>query len=268
MLVDTHAHLTMAEFAADLPEVLDRAEAAGVATIVCVGVDLPSSRDAVDLAQRYPGVVATVGVHPNECAELPPGWLGELRALAGASEVVALGEMGLDYYRHRTSHERQQEVLKAQLELARDLGLPVVVHDRQADEDLAEILAEWAGSLPEQHPRGVMHCFSGDLPLMNRCCRAGFYLSFAGPITYRNAGMVAEMAATAPRDRLLVETDSPFLAPHPYRGKRNEPAHVRLVAERMAALRHEGLEAIEEVTGRNAAMLFGLDNQSVLSKRG
>ncbi len=113
-----------------------------------------------------------------------------------------------------------------------------------------------------------MHCFSGDLPLMNRCCGAGFYLSFAGPITYRNAGMVAEMAAAAPRDRILVETDSPYLAPHPYRGKRNEPAHVRLVAERMAVLRHESLEAIVEVTGRNAARLFGLDTQSVLSKRG
>lgn len=258
----------MAEFAADLPDVLDRAAAAGVAAIVCVGVDLPSSRDAVQLARRHPGVVATVGVHPNECAELPPDWLEELRALAGAPEVVALGEMGLDYYRWRTGRERQREVLEAQLDLARDLSLPVVVHNRLADGDLVEILAGWAASLPERHPRGVLHCFSGDLALMGRCSGAGFYLSFAGPITYRNAGVVAEAAAAAPRDRLLVETDSPYLAPHPYRGKRNEPAHVRLVAERMAALRGESLEAIIEITGRNAAGLFGLDGQSVLSKRG
>ncbi len=267
MLVDSHAHLMMAEFAPDLPAVLERAAEAGVATIVCVGVDLPSSREAVEMAQRYPEVVAAVGVHPNEGADLPPGWLEELRALAVMPRVVALGEMGLDYYRQRTGRERQRELFEAQLELSRELGLPVVVHNREADADLAEILVEWAGSLPAQHPRGVLHCFSGDLPMMNSCCGAGFYVSFAGPITYRNAGRSAQMAAAAPRDQLLVETDSPYLAPHPHRGRRNEPAYVRLVAERMATLRNESFDEIVEDTGRNAARLFGLDRSTALSKR-
>lgn len=257
----------MPEFAPDLPEVLERAARAGVATIVCVGVDLPSSAEAVDLAQRHREVVATVGVHPNDCADLPDGWLGELRSLAGASRVVALGEIGLDYYRQRTGRERQREVFRAQLELARDLGLPVVIHNREAEADLAEILLEWAGTLPAQQPRGVLHCFSGSLALMNSCCAAGFYVSFAGPITYRNAGRTAEMVVAAPRDRLLVETDAPYLAPHPYRGKRNEPAYVRLVAERMAALRNESPDDILEVTGQNAARLFGLQQLPSLSKR-
>jgi TatD DNase family protein len=258
MLVDTHAHLTMREFTADLPAVLDRASAAGVATIVCVGVDLVSSREAVALAQRYPGVVATVGVHPNEGADLPSGWLEELRALSRAPRVVALGEIGLDYYRRRVERLRQRELFRAQLELARDLGLPVVVHNREADADLAEILLEWAEGLPTRHPRGVMHCFSGDIPLMERCVAAGFLISFAGPITFRNAGRAAQVAAVVPRDRLLVETDAPYLAPHPHRGERNEPAYVRLVAGRLAGLRSESLEGIAEATSSNAARLFGL----------
>lgn len=258
MLVDTHAHLTMTEFAADLPEVLERAAAAEVATIICVGVDLPSSRDAVQLAQRYPGVVATVGVHPNEAADLPSGWLEELRALTRMPRVVALGEIGLDYYRRRTERSRQQELFRAQLELARESGLPVVVHNREADADVVEILEEWAGGLPDQHPRGVLHCFSGDVSLMERCVAAGFYVSFAGPITFRNAGSAPQVAAATPRDRLLVETDAPYLAPHPHRGKRNEPAYVRLVAERMAELRNASLAEVAAVTSENAARLFGL----------
>ena len=258
MLVDTHAHLTMAQFAADLPAVLDRAAAAGVTTVVCVGVDLPSSREAIDLAQRHQGVVAAVGVHPNEAADLPAGWLEELRALTRMPRVVAVGEIGLDYYRQRTERPRQQELFRSQLQLARELGLPVVVHNREADADVAEILMEWAGGLPPQHPRGVLHCFSGDLPLLQRCVAAGFYVSFAGPITFRNARGAAQIVAAAPRDRLLVETDAPYLAPHPHRGKRNEPAYVRLVAERMAELRNESLDDIAAATSGNAARLLRL----------
>ena len=265
MLVDTHAHLTMMEFSADLSAVLERAAAAGVGIVVCVGVDLPSSRDAVDLARRHPGVVAAVGVHPNEGAGLPSGWLDELRALARMPRVVALGEIGLDYYRQRTERPRQLELFRAQLELSRELGLPVIVHNREADAEVGEILVEWAETLPAQHPRGVLHCFSGDLPLMNGCVAAGFYVSFAGPITYRNAGRTAEMAALAPEDRVLVETDAPYLAPHPHRGKRNEPAYVRLVAERMAELRGQSLDGIARITGGNAARLFGLEQPPAAS---
>ncbi len=249
----------MPEFAADLPAVLQRAASAGVSTIVCVGIDLPSSGEALALARRLPTVRATVGVHPNDCAALPAGWLDRLRSLACEAGAVAIGEIGLDYYRQRVGRERQREVFRAQLDLAAEMGLPVVVHNREASDDVAGILQEWSRSLPEHHPRGVLHCFSGDRALMDRCCAAGFYVSFAGPITYTNARKAAEVAAAAPADRLLLETDSPYLAPHPYRGKRNEPAFVRLVAERMAALRGESLEVIAEVTGQNAARLFGLE---------
>lgn len=259
MLVDTHAHLTMPEFAPDLPAVLERALSAGVSAIVSVGVDLPSSREAVDLAQRRREVVATVGIHPNDCAGLEPGWLDRLRALAGEPRVVAIGEIGLDYYRQRTGRPRQREVFQAQLGLAGELGLPVVVHNREAGPDVADILVAWSAGLPAQHPRGVLHCFSGDVPLMEKCCEAGFYVSFAGPITYRNAKRSLEVAAAAPQDRLLIETDSPFLAPHPYRGKRNEPALVRIVAERMAELRGESLDQMSEITRRNASRLFRLE---------
>ncbi len=249
----------MAEFAADLPAVLERAVAGGVAVIVCVGVDLNSSREAVELAHRQPGIVAAVGVHPNEASALRPGWLDELRALACMPRVVALGEMGLDYYRERTDPERQRELFRAQLDLAGELGLPVVVHNREADRDMAKILGEWSARLSPRHPRGVLHCFSGELPLMNDCVAVGFYLSFAGPITFRNAGKAAETVIAAPKGRLLLETDAPYLAPHPYRGRRNEPAFVRLVAERMAEVRHESLDDILMTTGDNAARLFGLE---------
>ena len=266
-MVDTHAHLTMPEFSPDLPAVLERAAAAGVSTIVCVGVDLQSSRDAVDLAERHQGLVAAVGVHPNDCANLPSGWLEELRALSAAPAVVAIGEIGLDYYRKRVGKGLQHEVFRAQLDLAGELGLPVVVHNREAGADLAETLLKWEERLSVQHPRGVLHCFSGDLAMMRSCCAKGFYVSFAGPITYRNSTKAAELVAAAPRDRLLVETDSPFLAPHPYRGRRNEPAHVVLVAERVAAIRNESLANVLRSTGENAGRLFGLESRPTLPKR-
>ena len=257
--MDTHAHLTVPEFAGELPEVLWRAAQANVEAIVCVGVDIPSSREAIEIARRYPGVVATVGVHPNESAGLAPCWLEELRELSRSAGVVAVGEIGLDYYRQRTGHQHQQELFRAQLELAREVGLPVVVHNREADGDLTGILREWVSDLPAAHPRGVLHCFSGDFTLMQEGCALGFYISFAGPITYRNAWRSVQVAAAVPADRLLLETDSPYLAPHPHRGRRNEPAFVRLVAERMAEIRGETLDRVAETTSRNAATLFGLE---------
>lgn len=262
MLVDTHAHLTMPEFAPDLPAVLERAAAAGVFAIVCVGIDLSSSREAVELSSRHQGVVATVGVHPNDSGQLPSGWLEELRALLAEPEVVAVGEIGLDYYRKRVAKDRQREVFQAQLDLAGELGLPVVIHNRGAGADLAEMLMKWVEGLSAQHPRGVLHCFSGDLSMMRSCCAAGFCVSFAGPVTYPNSENATEMVAAAPRDCLLLETDSPFLSPQPYRGKRNEPANVRLVAERVATLRGEGLDAVMQFTGQNAERLFGLKARS------
>lgn len=245
----------------ELPSVLQRASNAAVAATVCPGVDLPSSREAVDLARLHPCVRAAVGVHPNDCADLSPGWVDRLRSLAAEPEVVAIGEIGLDYYRQDTASELQRTVLEAQLDLAAELGLPVVIHNREADVDLAKILHNWVAGLPVDHPRGVLHCFSSDRAFMEGCCAMGFYISFAGPITYRNAGKIVETAAATPRDRLLVETDSPYLAPHPYRGKPNEPAYVRLVVERLAEIRQESLDDMIEATGQNAARLFRLELQ-------
>lgn len=258
MLVDTHAHLMMAEIMPELPDVLARASAAGVRAIVCVGIDLKSSGEAALLASQHQELYAAVGVHPNDCAGLGAGWTEEIRRLAVLPRVVAVGEIGLDYYRERTSRDLQRQLLATQLEIAAELNLPVVVHNRQADEDVGSILCEWAAGLPEAHPRGVLHCFSGDRKLLETVVAAGFYVSFAGPITYSNGRLAAETAAAAPWDRVLVETDSPYLAPHPHRGKRNEPAHVRLVVERLAQLRGVTVEQAVEITGRNAVRLFGL----------
>jgi TatD DNase family protein len=266
MLVDTHAHLTMPELSGELPALLQRAAEAGVAGVVCVGIDLASSRQAIDIAGRYPQVAATVGVHANDCADLPSGWLDELRGLAGSAGVVAIGEIGLDYYWKRVERQRQREVFQAQLELAEDLALPVVIHNRDAGEDLTGILLEWAAGLPAGHPRGVLHCFSGDRDMMDSCCSAGFFVSFAGPITFRNSRGAAEMVAAAPPDRLLIETDSPYLAPHPHRGKRNEPSLLRLVAERMAEIRGVSLDQIADATTRNAERLFGLEVAPVTTR--
>jgi TatD DNase family protein len=257
----------MLEFAQELPSVLQRASDAAVSAIVCPGVDLPSSREAVDLARLHPCVRAAVGIHPNDCADLPPDWVDRLRVLAAEPEVVAIGEVGLDNYRQHTKSDLQRAVLEAQLDLAAELDLPVVIHNREADLELAEILHKWVAALPARHPRGVLHCFSGDRVFMERFCAMGFYISFAGPITYRNAGKIVETAAATPRDRLLVETDSPYLAPHPHRGKRNEPAYVRLVAERLADIRQEGLDGVIEATGQNAARLFRLELQPASHER-
>lgn len=258
MLVDTHAHLTMAELADDVPGVLARAASAGVEAIVCAGIDIRSSRDAVLLAHRHPQVRAAVGVHPNDCSDLDPGWLEELRSLCSLPEVVAIGEIGLDYYRQYTPPPLQREILERQLDLAAELGKPVVVHNRNADQDVVSVLTGWSAGLGEGHPRGVLHCFSGDRDMLDAVVAAGFHVSFGGPITYQNGKKAAEMAAAAPWDRLLLETDSPYLSPHPHRGKRNEPAMVRLVAERMAEIKGETLGKTVEITGRNATRLFGL----------
>ena len=267
MLVDTHAHLTMDEYAADLPAVIERAADAGVSTVVCVGIDVDSSRQAVELARRYPCVVASIGIHPNDSYQLPSRWLEELRALSSNPKVVALGEMGLDYYRKRVARDRQRDVFQAQLDLAGELGLPVVVHNREASADLVEMLLNWVEKLNAQHPRGVLHCFSGDLDMMRSCCAAGFCISFAGPVTYNRSRRLEEVIESAPRDHYLVETDSPFLTPSPFRGKRNEPANVRLVAERVADIRGESLETVIRDTGQNAERLFGLKDLPTLSLR-
>ena len=250
-LIDTHLHLHIAQFDEDREAAIERAAAAGVARLIEVGYDLPSSRAAIALAERYEQIYAVVGVQPNHAHEAPPGWLQEVRNLAAHPKVVAIGEIGLDYHWHYAPHNLQAEVFRAQLALARDVGLPVVIHSRDAQADTVEMLNESAEGVV-----GVMHSFSGDWPYAEACLALGFYLSFSGPLTFRNAKELHEVAQRAPLDKVLTETDSPYLSPHPLRGQRNEPARVRFVAERLAALRDVPVDEVAAAVWTNAQTLF------------
>ena len=258
-LVDSHAHLDMARFDADREDVIKRARAAGLTAIVTVGVDLPSSRRAVDLAVRHEMVWAAVGVHPHDAQTLDGETLAELRELARQPQVVAVGEIGLDYYRDLSPRDVQRRAFQAQLAWAAKQGKPVIIHDRDAHADVMAQLTEWAAPLtdsPLAGRLGVLHTFSGDLEMAERAVELGFYLSISGPVTYKKPGRLIEIVKALPLDRLLVETDCPFLTPEPHRGRRNEPAYVRLVAEQIAALRGMAFEELAAATTANAQRLF------------
>lgn len=262
LLVDTHAHLDFQQFDTDRQAVIQRAAEAGVAAIVTVGTDLASSQRAVELAGQYEGVYATVGVHPHDAKRLDGEALAALRALAEQPKVVAVGEIGLDYYRDRSPREAQRRALKAQLAWAAKLEKPVVIHDRDAHDEILDILSGWAAGLqssPLAGRLGVLHTFSGDRTMAEKVMDLGFYLSVSGPVTYRNTRELSEIVRALPLDRVVVETDCPFLTPHPHRGKRNEPAYVRLVAERIATLKGIHLEDVAATTTSNARHLFALE---------
>ncbi len=252
-LIDSHAHLGLAQFDADRTAVLERARAAGVVRIVEIGYDLATSRAAVALAAQHASIYAVVGVQPNHVAALPDDWLDQVRTLAQQPKVVAIGEIGLDYYWNAAPADVQEACFRAQLDLARSLRLPVVIHSRDARDDTIRVLRDAACDLS-----GIMHSFSGDWEYARACLDIGFHLSFSGPITFPKAVDLHDVARRAPLDRLLIETDSPYLAPHPFRGKRNEPAYVRLIAERIADLRGMTLESLAQATWRNAEAVFGL----------
>ncbi|HLI29333.1 MAG TPA: TatD family hydrolase [Chloroflexota bacterium] len=252
-LVDTHAHLMDPAFAADLPAVMARAVAAGVTTIICVGYDLPSSRAAVALAAQWPQLWATVGIHPNYLGAAPPTWRAELMDLARAPRVVAIGETGLDYYRNYTPAAVQRQGFEDHLALAAALGLPVIVHCREAEPEVVALLQAYARPAGGA---GVWHCFSGAEATMHAAVAAGYYISFAGPLTFKSAEPLRAVAACVPHDRLLVETDAPYLSPAPFRGQRNEPARVCHTAERLAALHGLSLAELAGLTTRNAYRLF------------
>lgn len=255
-LIDTHMHLHLAQFDGERSAVLSRAQAAGVARMVEIGYDLDSSRAAVDLASSDPAIYAVVGIQPHYAAQADASWLDEIRRLAGHSRVVAIGEIGLDYYHDRAPHDQQEQLFREQLALARELGLPVVIHSRDAQADTVRILRDAARGQP-----GIMHSFSGDWGYAEACLEVGFHLSFSGPVTFPKAAELHEVARRAPLDRILTETDSPYLSPHPLRGKRNEPANVRLVAERLAVLREIALAELADAVWQNAARIFRLPDQ-------
>jgi len=260
MFVDVHTHLDFPEFDADRPAVIQRARAAGVAAMLNVGADLPSSRQAVALADQYDLVYAAVGMHPHDAKKLDGATPAEFRDLARHPKVVAVGEIGLDFYRNLSPPEVQRRAFQAQLAWAAQLGKPVVIHDREAHREVLAMLTDWAAGLkdsPLTGRLGVLHTFSGDQAMAERAIELGFYISISGPVTYPNARRLAEIVKALPLDRLLIETDCPFLTPHPYRGRRNEPAFVRLVAERVAELRGISVEELAQATMANAGRLLG-----------
>jgi len=253
-LIDTHAHLDDERFRADLPAVLERARSAGVRRIMTVATTAEDSAACVALAARYPQLSATVGVHPNHAAQAAPGAWDEVVRLAGQFSVVALGETGLDRHWHDTPFPQQEDWFARHLELSRHQQLPVVIHCREAEADMVRMLrAEYDRHGPLC---GVMHSFAGSAATATACLDMGLYLSFAGMLTYKNAQNLRDVARTVPLDRLLVETDSPYLAPVPVRGQRNEPAHVVHTAACLAGLHGLSLEELARHTTRNAATLF------------
>ena len=256
MLVDTHAHLDAHAFDADREEVIARAWAAGLGAIITVGADVDSSRQAIALAQAHPDVYAAVGIHPHEASNAGPNALAELERLACEGLVLAIGEIGLDLHYNFSPPAIQRERFAAQLELARRVNKPVVIHDREAHAETLAILRDWLSTGPQQGSPGVLHCFSGDRKMAEQVIEMGFYLSFGGTITFQNARGLQELVRDLPLERILLETDCPYLAPHPRRGQRNEPAHVRLVALQLAALKGLSLERVAEVTTANAQRLF------------
>jgi len=253
MIWDTHAHLDDSRFQPDLEAVFGRAQAADVTRIMNVGYDLPSSQRSVELAHQYEFVYAAVGIHPHDAQTANQATWDTLYRLANVPKVLAWGEIGLDYYRDLSPRDIQQEVFISQIELANAAKLPIVIHNRDAHQDVLRIV--------KQHrPKygGVFHCFSGSWEMAKVLLELGFYLSFAGPLTYKNARHTVEVASHVPLDRFMVETDSPYLTPEPYRGKRNEPAHVREVVVRLAELRKLTIEQVAARGLKNAEDLFGL----------
>lgn len=255
VLFDSHCHLENPRFAGELDQVLERMAQQGVTRCLLAGSDMETSGAIVQLVQDSPMLYGAVGIHPHEARHYRPSDLDLLTGWLRESRVVAIGEIGLDYYYDHSPREKQREVLVDQLHLALQLGVPAIFHVRDAHGDMLDLLRAQKKALPA----GVLHCYSGSLESAREYLDMGFYLSFAGPVTFKNAHKLGEVAAYCPADRLLVETDSPYLAPEPMRGKRNEPAFVRYVAAKVAELRGTTMEALCRTATENTCRLFGIE---------
>jgi TatD DNase family protein len=255
MLFDTHAHLNAVQYEEDLQEVIDRALKEGVTNIVVVGFDRPTIKRAIELAEQYDFIYASVGWHPVDAIDMKEDDLKWLEEMALHPKVVALGEMGLDYYWDKSPKEVQKEVFRKQIALAKKVKLPIIIHNREATADILEILKEENA----REVGGIMHCFTGSIEIAKQCIDMNFYISLGGPVTFKNAKKPKEVAAEIPLEHLLIETDCPYLTPHPYRGKRNEPAYIKYVAEQIAELKGISYEEVAEKTSDNAKRIFGIN---------
>ena len=253
MLVDTHAHLQWANFNEDQEKVIRRAREASVSYIVNIGFDLRGSTKAVELAIKHKGVFAAVGIHPHNASQLNKNVYKKLKKLSEKRKVVAIGEIGLDYYRNLSSRIAQKNAFENQLLLAEELEIPVVIHDREAHADTLKILLKFKGKI-----KGVMHCFSGNKMTAEQYIKSGFFISFAGPITFLNSHKLHEIARWIDLNKVLLETDSPWLAPQDVRGKRNEPAFLPFIAKKIAELKGISVDELAEATTKNAKKIFQL----------
>lgn len=262
MLIDSHCHLHFPQFQDDRAQVLERAWQAGLSTIVVVGTDADCSRRALALAEEHPNVFATVGWHPHQAAQFDDQGRLALRRLAESPKAVAIGEIGLDFYRRLSPPETQRAVFQQMLDMAGELSLPVVIHSRAAEEETFAIISGWASQMKgqghQERPLGVVHCFGGDLALALRYVQLGFLISIPGSITYPNADRMASVVAGLPLERLLVETDAPYLTPQSRRGRRNEPSFLMETVGRIAEIRAQTVREVADKTGANAAALYGI----------
>lgn len=258
MLIDSHAHIYLDAFSEDLEAVIERAQDKGVEKIIMPAIDLDSIRQALDLCDRYSGLYAMAALHPSETKEATDEEFDLVAAYCDDPRVVAIGETGLDYYWDRSFDERQQEFLIRHVQLAIEKNLPLILHNREASDDLVRLLRqEKEKAVEPERLRGIFHCFGGTPEFARQVMDLGFHVGLGGTLTFKNAG-VPDAIESIPMERIVLETDAPFLAPVPFRGKRNEPAHVRLVAEKLAEVKGLTIDEVERITTGNAVRLFGL----------
>ena len=252
MLIDSHAHLEMDDFNGDRKEVIIRAAQAGVDLIITVGTTLSDCRKAVSLTREYKSVYAAIGIHPHEVKDIDENTYDHLRELVKVDKVVAYGEIGLDFFRNLSPRDIQVRRFGEQLELAGEMGLPIIIHDREAHKETLDMLRGWKGK------PGIIHCFSGDYRMAQTCIDMGFYISIPGAVTFRKSEKIQEVVRQIPITRILLETDAPYLTPHPNRGKRNEPAYVVHTAKKVAEIKGLSLEDVASITSQNSKIVFGI----------
>lgn len=255
MLIDTHCHLDFKDFDIDRDDVVKRADAAGVKYIINVGPSIEGSERSLALSRTYDGVFASIGVHPHEAGSVTEGVILKMRDMAKDKKVVAIGEVGLDYYRNNSPQDAQKTSFRSFVRLSDELNLPLIIHNREASADTIAILKEEAGA----KVKGVMHCFSGDEDFLNQCLDIGLHISFTCNVTFKNAGRLRDVLKKAPMERLLLETDAPFLAPQIFRGKRNEPSYLEYLVREIAGVKGISEEEVAGVTTENAVKFFGLE---------
>ena len=252
MLIDTHVHLNAEQYVDDLDEVIERARENGIEKMVVIGCDRPTIERTMELIDEHEDIYGVIGWHPVDAIDCTDEDLEWIEQLSKHEKIVGIGEMGLDYHWDKSPKDVQKDLFKKQIELAKRVNLPIIIHNREATEDCVAILKE----MHAEEIGGIMHAFSGDESVADEIIDMNFYVSLGGPVTFKNAQLPKDIAVHVPIDRLLVETDAPYLTPHPYRGKRNEPAYVKLVAEKIAELRKISYEELARTTSENAKRLF------------